>query len=455
MNQGEYLKGLEKEFEEIVKILDDPPGKIPGDIEKMNEFLKEHRVLARGNVLSTFIKPYFLTVKQIQEYSRVVIQILECQEKVIGLYYEDPEHRPLFELTENEIPLVQIGGPKFRHIYFSRMDSIIPDEGDFKFLEFNCDSPGGAFYSDLQWDALNTLRPFRVLSNRHNVVTDQYRPKVLKALLAAWKDHGRFGKPGIAVMGNPDVANVEEFKLFAEYFESEGYRSIFTDPWSCTFDGKVLRKDDFVIDLIYRRGVLSDYSKHQEEAKPIIDAYSNDAVVFANPLSAKLGDNKNLLEVMTDEKMEWLFTPDERALLKKHLPWTRIMRERKTTHQGMNVDLVEYIRRNRRLFVLKPNAEFGGKGVVIGRESDIDQWDDAIAAALKSPYVVQEYVKIPQRFFPVVHDGQLCWEQKKINVNFFTFNGEFGGGFCRTSDSSIINISAGGALVSFCIVDPE
>jgi len=361
----------------------------------------------------------------------------------------------LFELTDNEIQLVEIGGSKFRHIYFSRMDSIVPDDDDFKFLEFNCDSPGGAFYSDIQWAALNNLEVFKKMQSHHTFVFSPYRPKVLEALIAAWKNAGKYGKPRIAVMGNPDVANVEEFKLFAEMFADDGFEAIFTDPWTCEYDGKTLRKGDQPIDLIYRRGVLADYSKHVKESKPVVDAYRDGNVVFGNPLSAKLGDNKNLLEVMTDENTEWLFTPEERTVLEKHLPWTRIFRHRKTSHQERTVDLVDYIRGNRRLFVLKPNAEYGGKGVVVGRDVNLGVWDDTIQTALEKPYVVQEYVKIPQRDFPVVRDGQIVWKPKKINVNFFTFNGQFGGGFCRTSDSSVINISAGGALVSFCVVEPE
>ncbi len=453
MEAKELVTKLEQDFIAKLKESDDPPGLVIQDIRDMDVYLKNRRVLARGRVLPTFIKPYFITKEQLSAYARTVNIILECQEKVISLYYDDPDSRHLFELTEAEKPLVEIGGPQFRYIYFSRMDSIVPNDTTYKFLEFNCDSPGGAYYSDIQWEALNRLEVFKLLSTEYKFVSEPYRPKVLKALLAAWKNSGGFGKPKIAVMGNPDVANVEEFKLFAQYFKEEGYESIFTDPWSCEYDGKHLRKGDQIINLIYRRGILADYSMHIEESKPVVDAYRDGNVVMANPLSAKLGDNKNLLEVMTDEKTDWLFTPEERVILKKHLPWTRIFKERKTRHQDMEVDLVPYVRRNRRLFVLKPNAQYGGKGVVIGRDAGTDEWDAAIQTALDQPYVVQEYVKIPEQKFPVVKDDTLQWEPKKINVNFFTFNGEFGGGFCRTSDSSIINISAGGALVAFCVVE--
>ncbi|MBN1550668.1 hypothetical protein JW979_04330, partial [bacterium] len=305
------------------------------------------------------------------------------------------------------------------------------------------------------WMALNKMEVYKEFGKKHSLIYDPYRPRVLKTLKAAWKDHGKAGKPSIAVMGNPDVANVEEFKLFAEMFQEEGYESIFTDPWSCEYDGDALTKNGQKIDLIYRRGILADYSKYSEEAKPVVTAYEDGNVVIVNPFSSKLGDNKNLLEVMTNEHTEWLFTPEERVVLNNHLPWTRIVKERKTMYMGDEIDMIPYIRRNRRLFVLKPNAEYGGKGVIIGRDTDLSGWDDALANALKSPYVVQEYVKIPEKEFPVVKDGELHWEPKKINVNFFTFNGKFGGGFCRTSDSSIINISAGGALVSFCVVNPD
>ena len=449
MTGSAFTKLLETKFKEILSRMDSKEA--IREIEDMNEYLFSRRALAKGKVLPTFIKPYFLTPAMTREFSRIVGVVLRCQEKLIGLYYDSPEYRPLFELTPTEVPLVEIGGQKYQHIYFSRMDSIMPVDEDFKFLEFNCDSPGGAYYSDIQWDALNRLSVYKKLGAEYRFIHEPYRPRVLDALLAAWKNAGRSGKPKIAVMGDPNVTNVEEFRLFAEYFREEGYESIFTDPWSCEFDGENLRKGDQIINLIYRRGILADYSKHLEDSGPVIEAYRNNKVIFANPFSAKLGDNKNLLEIMTDEKMEWLFTSEERSVLKKHLPWTRIVKERKTTHQGRTVDLIDYIRRNRRLFVIKPNAEYGGKGVVIGREAEMPVWEAAIEHALKSPCVVQEYVRIPEIEYPVVRDGQLAWELKKVNVNFFTFNGQFGGGFCRTSDSSIINISAGGALVSFCI----
>ncbi len=453
MERHPIIWDIEKEFDEALTRLDSEKCSFAQQVSDMDQLLSQRRALAKGKVLPTFMKPFFLTAEEVRGFRSIVNIILGCQEKLIRLYDTHPEYRPLFELTDTEVPLMKPFANQTKHIYFSRMDSIFPPEGPFKFLEFNCDSPGGAYYSDIQWEVLSQTPVFRKLSETHTFQYEPYRPKVLQALLAAWKDAGRKSQPNIAVMGDPGVTNVEEFKLFSELFRELGYASIFTDPWSCSYEDGILRKGDFRIDLIYRRGILADYSRHVEESRPVVQAIAEGNVVMANPFSAKLGDNKNLLEVMTDERMEWVFTAEERDLLRRHLPWTRIVRERKTDREGRTVDLITEIRSNRARYVIKPNAEFGGKGVVIGRESTEAAWDDAITRALSAPHVVQEYVPIPEGRFPVAREGKLVWEPKKINVNFFTFAGEFGGGFCRTSDSSIINISAGGALVSFCVLE--
>jgi hypothetical protein len=39
-----------------------------------------------------------------------------------------------------------------------------------------------------------------------------------------------------------------------------------------------------------------------------------------------------------------------------------------------------------------------------------------------------------------------------VNINFFAFDGRFGGGMVRVSDSSIINVHQGGGLIPICYV---
>ncbi len=49
--------------------------------------------------------------------------------------------------------------------------------------------------------------------------------------------------------------------------------------------------------------------------------------------------------------------------------------------------------------MLKPNDEYGGKGVRIGWETAQDAWDAALAEAVAEPMVVQERVQIASEPF--------------------------------------------------------
>jgi uncharacterized circularly permuted ATP-grasp superfamily protein len=445
------IKQVNQDYMDLIKQCDNPPGTLAAEFSLMQKKMAAKKCLAGDNVLPTYIKPIFFTTSHIQYFREIVEILLTCQEKLINLYFKSQEYRGLFELTETEKPLVEIKSRLPRWIYFSRLDSIMTDDR-LMFLEFNCDSPGGAYYADIQTECLLQISVMKELAKKYKFVIEKYREKVFNTLISAWRELGIKRKPSIAVMGNPKVANVKEFKLFAKMFGIKGFPSLFTDPWSLEYDGKQLSKKGEKIDLIYRRGVLADYSQHVEESKPVIDAYKDGNVCFVNPLGAKLGDNKNLLSVLTDEKMKFLFNDKELEIINKHIPWTRMMREGKTIFKNNEIDLAPHIRNNKDNFVLKPNSEYGGKGVIIGIETDQGTWDNAVHESLQKPMVVQEYIPIPEDHFPVFNPD-LNFQSKKININFLTFQGQFGGGFARTSDSLVINVSRGGALATFIVID--
>lgn len=441
---------INQDYRDLCLKLDVPAGRLREEFDKLNARMVERRCTAKGKPLPIFAKPFFVTSKQIERFESAVNTILTCQEKVIDLYFKDFHFRHLFELTDNEKPLVAIPHRLPRHIHFSRLDAMLTATS-FRFLEFNCDSPGGAYYTDIQTELLLEFPVLRELTKTYSFDLKPYRPVVLQTLLQAWKDFGGTEIPRIAVMGDPDVANLEEFRLFAEYFSEQGYPAFFTDPWSLDYDGKTLTSEGRPIDLVYRRGVLADYSREPERVKPAVDAYRDGRVCFVNPFSAKLGDNKNLLSVLTDERTSFLFGLKELKVLRQYLPWTRILREAKTDYLGNQIDLVPYVLRHKDEFVVKPNAEYGGKGVIIGREATQKDWEAAIDERMHRAKVVQEYVPIPTESFPIFGD-KTEFAPKKYNINFLTFGGRYGGGFCRVSDSSVINISAGGALVVLFIL---
>ena len=102
-------------------------------------------------------------------------------------------------------------------------------------------------------------------------------------------------------------------------------------------------------------------------------------VCMVNPPSCKILHKKASLAVLHDERNASLFDADEREAIAASIPWTRVVEERKTTHDGDDVDLLPFIADHREQLVLKPNDEYGGKGIVLGWEVD-----DADVAARRS-----------------------------------------------------------------------
>ena len=168
---------------------------------------------------------------------------------------------------------------------------------------------------------------------------------------------------------------------------------------------------------------------------------------MANPLNSKLAGKKSLMAVLQSDAMADKLTEEEKVIVEKHIPWTRMVADEKTTYEGKTVDMLNFLRENRANMVMKPIGLFGGKNVAIGHEMNDKDWEDVLQTAMVDKYVAQEYIPIPEIDLPVYDENGMHFEPKKVNMNFFAFNGKYAGGMARVSDSSIINISAGGGLI--------
>ena len=116
------------------------------------------------------------------------------------------------------------------------------------------------------------------------------------------------------------------------------------------------------------------------------------------------------------------------------------------------MDLPRFIRDHRERLVLKPNDEYGGKGVFIGPETDEARWEKALAEALDSSYVVQEKVELARETFPELGPA-LRLRDLVVDLDPFLFNGEVEGFLTRLSGSSLANVTSGGGQVPGFLVE--
>src|SRR5581483_10372828 len=111
---------------------------------------------------------------------------------------------------------------------------------------------------------------------------------------------------------------------------------------------------------------------------PILRAVRDRKLCMVNPPSCKILHKKASLAVLHDERNESLFDANEKEAINASIPWTRVVEERMTTHDGTSIDLLPFIASHRDQLVLKPNDEYGGKGIVLGWEATDDEWKATI-----------------------------------------------------------------------------
>jgi uncharacterized circularly permuted ATP-grasp superfamily protein len=166
---------------------------------------------------------------------------------------------------------------------------------------------------------------------------------------------------------------------------------------------------------------------------------------MVNAFRCKILYKKASFAVLSDERNAKLFSADERQAIAEHIPWTRLMAERKSEYGGESIDLVPFALANRDKLVLKPNDEYGGKGIVLGWTVDDQAWESAVKTALAEPYVLQERVNLPHEVFPSFHDGKLHLIDRMLDTNpFVGYGGTMAGCLTRISTEVLLNVTAGG-----------
>jgi uncharacterized circularly permuted ATP-grasp superfamily protein len=189
----------------------------------------------------------------------------------------------------------------------------------------------------------------------------------------------------------------------------------------------------------------------------LLEAYRAGAICMVNSFRSKLIHKKALFAVLTDERRAHLFTAEEREAIRKHVPWTRIVRDEKTDYFGTEIDLAEYVRSNRNKLVLKPNDDYGGHGITIGWNADENAWDDALRNAMENgDYLVQERVPTAREMFPALNDdGSFEFAEQLVDLDPLLFNGKVKSAFTRLSFTELANVSSGGGMVPTFIISEK
>ncbi|HUJ81070.1 MAG TPA: hypothetical protein VLW83_04260, partial [Candidatus Acidoferrales bacterium] len=123
---------------------------------------------------------------------------------------------------------------------------------------------------------------------------------------------------------------------------------------------------------------------------------------------------------------------------------------------GEAIGLLEFVRGRRESFVLKPNDEYGGAGVMLGWEMDAAGWDAALEKAVAAPagsWVVQEKIAVRREVFPYVENGMVTMRDMLVDFAPYLFRGKMCGFLTRLSSTGLANVTSGGGQVPSFVVE--
>jgi hypothetical protein len=365
---------------------------------------------------------------------------------------QDPAFRRQFGLLDWEEQLVAIDHGFASSCPTARLDSFFVSQNELRFTEFNAETPAAPAYNDVLTELFYGLPIVREFLRRFQLRPLPARHTVLHAILDSFEQYtGRREPPRIGILDWHDVPTYSEFLLFQDYFRSHGLDCVIADPRDVEYRAGRLMAGDFHITLIYKRVLISELIERCGMEHAIVRAVRDRAVCMVNPFRCKILYKKASLAVLCDERNAALFSDTERQAILDHVPWTRRVEDRHTmaptdgNSTGQSVDLVPYILAHRERLVLKPNDDYGGKGIVLGWTVDDTAWRRAVDAALASPYVVQDRVAVPSEPFPSFEGGRMHIVDRQLDTNPYACLGEFMDGcLTRISTAALINVTAGG-----------
>jgi hypothetical protein len=406
--------------------------------------------------LCTVLRPRFLTPAQYAFLQRRIAILLPAFDTLHRAAMEQPSFRAQFGLYDWEESLLESDPGFSEPSPVSRLDAFfVPERGGLRFTEYNAETPAAAAYNDVLAELFYGLPIMRAFLRGFEVRPLPGRHLVMHALLDAWREwSGGRTRPRIAIIDWREVPTFSEFVITADYFRSQGLDCMITDPREVEYRDGRLFAEGAPVDLLYKRVLISELIERGGLEHPVVRAVRDRAVCMVNPFRCKILHKKASLAALSDERNAHLFSTAEKGAIEAHIPWTRVVEERNTVYDGAAIDLLPWMAENRHMLVLKPNDEYGGKGIVLGWNASLDEWNETVRVALEAPYIVQERVTLPEEPYPSLVNGRLHLSDRIVDTAPFVFGGAYMDGcLTRLSTDPLVNVTAGGgsSLATFIV----
>jgi hypothetical protein len=416
--------------------------------------MRTGRLFYGDREISAALRPHLLTQTQyniLVDSSQVLAAAFET---IAAALLSEPSRMQSVGLTEREIKLAMVEPKYSTATVTSRLDAFVHGH-EVRFVEYNAENPSSLMDQAGLNDILLEVGAMQDLAKHYQLRQFFPEKRLLDALLNTYGEWGAAGVPNIAILDWDGLPTADEFVLLRDFFETNKVPTIICSPEQLDYKNGKLRCGAFPIDLVYKRVIINELLARCDDSHPLLRAYVAGDVCLVNSFRCKLVHKKAAFALLTDEANTSWFTPREREVIHRTVPWTRRVAHCKTHYRAREVDLLEYVRKHRSRFVLKPNDDYGGRGISFGEKATASEWESALSEALSGDYVVQEKIELRKEVFPIFGESHWALQPMYVDTNPFLFAGRVEGAMVRLSDSPVVNVTSGGGETGFFVVEGD
>lgn len=416
--------------------------------EQLRDQVRRRGLMFGTRDVVTVLRPRVMTAEQYHFLQSAIGAVMPAFDKAYRAALADKSVRAQLHLNDWEETMVAEPFGFNDPSPSARMDAFyLPEENKVQLTEYNAEIPAGQAYTDVLAEVFLGLRVVAEFQKEYEVRPLPTRNQMLAALLDAYRQWGGAERPRIAILDWKEVPTYSEFVLFRDYFESQGYAAVIADPREVEYKDGKLYAGAKPVQIVYKRVLISELVERGDLGlnHPVIQAVRDHAVCMVNPFACKLMHKKASYAVLTDERNAHLYTADELRAIQAYVPWTRNLEERKTLFNGEPIDLLPFLAEHKDQFVVKPNDDYGGKGVVLGWTVSQSEWEETLQERLSEPTIVQQRVKLPSEPYPSFVDGNVQIYDRMLDTDPYIWYGNYmSGSLCRLSTAALLNVTAGG-----------
>lgn len=341
-------------------------------------------------------------------------------------------------------PLLEADRANGKPPTLGRIDGIMGADGRLTLIEYNSEPQSAPFQYELErsFDRLPIAAEFAKTFRARTI--DPYAQ-----VQTALRERGRDGRmPCVAVIDKTLWRSHRRASIFRPlmHASARGCPVIYVDPEEVDYRNGQLSSGGIAIDLVAFPTWELMINARKRLVK-ILKAVSDGAVgVYAGLSRGLLASYKTVFELLSSPEHAAMFPPEVNEALARHIPWTRVLRERTTDHAGTTVDLLPFVADHRAELVIKPAGGGGGGNVFVGRDVTDEAWTAAIHKGVANNWIVQALAVPERQAFPVVSTtpggttGDIAFHDLNCEFTPYVYGGtRVEGVLCRVVSGSVIH----------------